>query len=210
MTDDLWKALSEESGKDVKKLMDPWVWKTGYPVISVTEKPGSGSIQLEQHRFLATGDVGIVDDLTLWTCPLNIRTEQGVVEAVLEDRSGSYNVPEDFFMINSDHTGFYRTLYSEDRLEKLAAAAVEGKLTVVDRAGLVADTGALAAAGYTTTSSLLSLISTFRGEKEFGVWQAMLSVITSLQESWTFDDDSVSEWSFIFSGCSTGRRLTPS
>lgn len=37
-TVDLWKALSESSGKDVAALMKSWTRDVGYPLISVVEE----------------------------------------------------------------------------------------------------------------------------------------------------------------------------
>ncbi|KAG7109061.1 Alanine/arginine aminopeptidase like protein [Verticillium longisporum] len=54
-TEALWSALSEASGKDVNKLMGPWISKIGHPVLTVAEQPNQ--ISIKQSRFLSTGDV---------------------------------------------------------------------------------------------------------------------------------------------------------
>jgi len=51
-TDDLWAAVNEASETDIKALIDPWILKMGYPVLTVAEEPGQISIQ--QKRFLSS------------------------------------------------------------------------------------------------------------------------------------------------------------
>ena len=51
-TNDLWVAVSEASGRDIKVLIDPWILRMGYPVLTVAEEPGQISIQ--QKRFLSS------------------------------------------------------------------------------------------------------------------------------------------------------------
>ena len=45
-TEDLWAALSEESGKDISKVASIWTKKVGYPVVTVTESADGNSDQL--------------------------------------------------------------------------------------------------------------------------------------------------------------------
>ena len=49
-TDDLWAALSETSGKDVKGFMGVWTKEVGYPVVSLSR--AEGKLVLQQARFL--------------------------------------------------------------------------------------------------------------------------------------------------------------
>ena len=68
-TSDLWSALSQASGQDVNALMDPWIRKIGFPVLTVGEEPGQ--IGIKQSRYLSTGDVKPEEDqplikLTRW------------------------------------------------------------------------------------------------------------------------------------------------
>ena len=72
-----------------------------------------------------------------------------------------------FFKLNADHSGIYRTSYSPERLNKLGEAAKQGLMSVEDRAGMIADAGALSAAGYQKTSGLLSLLDGFKSEDQF-------------------------------------------
>ena len=73
------------------------------------------------------------------------------------------------FKLNANHSGIYRVAYTPERLHKLGAVAHShpGFLSVEDRAGLVADAGALSSSGYSKTTGLLNLISLWKDEEEF-------------------------------------------
>ena len=192
-TGDLWAALSEASGKDVEKVMDIWTKQVGYPVVTVKENPSNRSIIVSQNRFLRTADVKPDEDKTLYPVFLGLRTEKGVDEdATLYTRDKEIRLPDmDFFKLNADHSGIYRTSYTPERLQKLGQAAKSGKLTVEDRAGMIADTGALSAAGYQKTSGTLSLIKEFDQESEKVVWDEIVTRIGAIRSAWIFEDEKI-------------------
>ncbi|KAF2098761.1 hypothetical protein NA57DRAFT_39769 [Rhizodiscina lignyota] len=194
-TGDLWAALSDASGKNVDKVMDIWTKNVGFPVVTVTEDDKAGSIHVKQNRFLRTADVKPEEDKVLYPVFLGLRTKDGVAEELtLNDRESSYKVKDlDFFKLNADHSGIYRTSYSPRRLQKLGEAAKQGLLSVEDRAGMIADAGTLAAAGYQKTSGILSLLQGFNTESEYVVWDEMLTRIAALKAAWIFEDQKVKD-----------------
>ena len=194
-TTDLWAALSDASGKDVKNVMEIWTKHVGFPVVTVTEDATKNEIHVKQNRFLRTADVKPDEDKVLYPVFLGLRTKQGVNENLtLTDRETSFKLKDmDFFKLNADHSGIYRTSYSPERLEKLGQAARKGLLSVEDRAGMIADAGALAASGYQRTSGILSLLQGFKDEPEFVVWDELLSRIGSIRSAWAFEDEAVKD-----------------
>jgi len=194
-TGDLWAALSDASGKELEKVMDIWTKNVGFPVVTVTEDEKAGSIHVKQNRFLRTADVKPEEDKTLFPVFLELRTKEGVNrELTLTSRESDFKVKDlDFFKLNADHSGIYRTSYSPERLQKLGVAAKQGLLTVEDRAGMIADAGALAASGYQKTSGILSLLESFKTEPEFVVWSEITARIGTLRSAWTFEDEAVQE-----------------
>lgn len=187
-TGDLWAALSAASGKDVSKVMDIWTKHVGYPVVTVTE--GNGEIHVKQNRLLRTADVKPEEDKILYPVFLGLRTKNGIDESlVLSKREDTFKVEDtDFFKLNADHTSIYRTSYTPERLEKLGKAARDGLLSVEDRAGMIADAGALAASGYQKTSGVLNLLKGFDSESEFVVWNEILARLSAIQGAWVFED----------------------
>jgi aminopeptidase 2 len=192
-TGDLWSALADASGKDVEKVMDIWTKKVGFPVVTVTEKSDENAIHVKQNRFLRTADVTPEEDQTLWPIFLALRTKDGVDRDIaLNTRETEIKVKDlDFFKLNADHSGIYRTSYSPERLTKLGLAAKDGLLTVEDRAGMIADAGSLAASGYQKSSGVLSLLDSFKTEPEFVVWQEITSRISVLRSAWMFEEQPV-------------------
>jgi aminopeptidase 2 len=192
-TGDLWEALSKASGKDVSKSMDIWTKNVGYPVVTVTENESEKSIHVKQNRLLRTADVKPEEDKVLYPVFLGLRTKDGVDEQlVLSEREDNFKIPDfDFFKLNADHTSIYRTSYTPERLEKLGKAANEGLLSVEDRAGMIADAGALASCGYQKTSGVLNLLKGFTGESEFVVWNEIISRLGAIQGAWVFEDKKI-------------------
>jgi aminopeptidase 2 len=190
-TGDLWAALSEASGKDVSTLMDVWTKKIGFPVITVVEDEAKKTVTLEQHRFLRTGDVKPEEDTTIYPVILGMKTKEGVnKDLMLHTRSATFTLPDlSFYKLNSDHCSLFRTSYPTSRLEKLGQAAKQGLLTVEDRAGMIADAGSLAAAGFQRTSGILNLLKSFDTESAYIVWNEILTRINAVRSTWIFEDD---------------------
>ncbi|GME73112.1 unnamed protein product [Ambrosiozyma monospora] len=185
-TEDLWKSLSEVSGKDVEGTMNVWTKKVGYPIVSVKED--GSKVTFEQHRYLTTGDVKPADDETIYPIFLGLKTDAGLDESIVFDkRTLNKDIPDEFFKINGNSTGVYRVSYSPERWAKLGAASA--KLSVEDRIGLVADAGALSVSGYSKTTNLLSLVSGWKEESSFFVWEEILTRIGSLKTAYLFESD---------------------
>lgn len=190
-TDDLWAALSESSGKDVSTLMDIWTKHVGYPVVTVEEDEGEKTITVTQNRFLRTADVRPEEDTTLYPVILGLKTKEGLnKDSMLTTRSATFTLPDlSFYKLNADHCSLFRTSYPTSRLERLGQAARQGLLTVEDRAGMIADAGALAASGYQKTSGLLDLLKSFDRESAYVVWNEILTRISSVRSTWIFEDE---------------------
>ena len=135
-TTDLWSAISEVSGQDVNALMDPWIRKIGFPVLTVGEEPGK--VDVKQTRYLSTGDVKPEDDSTTWWVPLGIEGTKGTegVAAIpfTKKEDVIQDVDDTFYKINKDTTGFYRTNYPPARLEKLGKQTE--RLSLTDKIGM--------------------------------------------------------------------------
>ncbi|OLL24887.1 Aminopeptidase 2 [Neolecta irregularis DAH-3] len=191
-TSDLWDALSLESGKDISRVMSIWTMNVGFPVITVTED--SNSIKLRQTRFLSTGDVKEEDDTVLYWVPLamiNNDTSSHHIESFSEKEVTIPILDLEFYKLNLAHSGIYRTNYPPERLQKLGQAGKRGLLNAEDRAGLVADAGALSASGHSNTSYFLNLVSQWTEESEFVVWGEMLARIGAIKDAWGFQSPEI-------------------
>ncbi|KAI0382042.1 peptidase family M1-domain-containing protein [Hypomontagnella monticulosa] len=192
-TNDLWAALEDASGKPVREIMSIWTKNVGYPVVQVTEDEKDSSIRVKQNRFLRTGDTKPEEDKVLYPVFLGLRTKDGIDESLtLTEREGVFKVKDlDFFKLNANHTSIYRTSYTPERLTKLGLSAKEGLLTVEDRAGMIADAGALSVSGYQKTSGVLNLLKGFDTEESFVVWSEIIARVATVQSAWVFEDAAV-------------------
>lgn len=179
-TDDLWLALSGASGQDVKAFMDPWIRKIGHPVVTVAEEPGQ--ITLRQSRLLKSGDAKAEEDETLWWVPVGLKTGEPakVIHSALQQKEDTIReVDDEFYKINAEQNGFYRTNYPPQRLVKLAAA--REKLSTEDRVGLIGDAAALSISGDATTPALLSFVEGFQQEKSYVVWAQIAASLAKVR-----------------------------
>ncbi|KAJ6541995.1 leucyl aminopeptidase [Mycena vulgaris] len=184
VTSDLWDGISAATGKDVSRLMDNWVTKIGFPLITVTET--SSGIDVRQDRFLDSGPPDAEANETIWNVPLAILTAdkdgRGRVDktAILEQRETSLAIDTSrSFKLNAGTLGVYRVLYTPERLSKIAleAAKEDSIFSLSDRIGLLSDVAELSKAGLTQVSSLLNLVDIWRNESNYMVWSAVLTKI---------------------------------
>ncbi|KAL1406700.1 Aminopeptidase 2 mitochondrial [Vanrija albida] len=190
-TRDLWAGIGEAVGQDIGEVMNNWVLKIGFPVVSV-EELGGGEVKLTQHRFLITGDVKDDEDETVWWIPLEIkavRDGKAAVDhdAVLNERSATFKVDSDVFKLNAETVGVYRVMYSAERLAKLGEQAQQ--FSVDDRVGLVSDAAALTAAGYTKTSGALNLVTALAPhETDYLPFSGIAGFLSGLAGIWWEDE----------------------
>ncbi|EMC96716.1 hypothetical protein BAUCODRAFT_34107 [Baudoinia panamericana UAMH 10762] len=188
-TDDLWAALSKASGQDVKALMDPWIRKIGFPVVTVAEEPGQ--ISVKQSRFLSSGEVQPDEDKTVWWIPVGLKTGPNATDAQREPlttKEDTYrDIDTSFYKLNANQTGFYRTNLPPQRLVELSKAL--DKLSVTDKIGLIGDAAAMAAAGEGKTSAVLAFMEGFTTEENYLVWSEVLSSLGKIRSIFSSDEE---------------------
>nr|POF11406.1 aminopeptidase 1 [Quercus suber] len=188
-TEDLWAALGKASGQDVSNLMNAWIQKIGFPVVTVAEEPGQ--ISVRQSRFLSGGEVQPDEDTTVWWIPMGLKTGPQATDAKREPltvKEDTYrDIDTSFYILNSDQTGFYRTNLPPQRLIELSKTL--DKLSLTDKIGLVADAAALAKSGEGTTAGVLSFIEGFHTETSYLVWSEVLSCLGTIRSIFSSDEE---------------------
>ncbi|QIX02058.1 hypothetical protein AMS68_007575 [Peltaster fructicola] len=183
-TNDLWAALSQASGQDVKAFMDPWISKIGFPVITIGEEPGQ--ITVQQDRFLTSGDVKSEENQTTWWVPLGLKTATGIQHEALTSKENTIrDLNTDFYKINADQTGFYRTNLPPARLASLSGQL--DKLSIPDKIGVIGDAAALAISGAGSTTGVLAFIEGFAQEANYLVWSEILSSLNKIMSVFSGD-----------------------
>ena len=170
-------------------------------ISEVVGAQGGGSLVVEQHRFLSSGDVQAIDDEAIWHVPLNIlhgplkagrsdgaTTSLSMEPIMLTKRRDQFAIPmlhvtEDFVKLNGEQTGFYRVAYPKAMLDRLGAAVTAGLLGPSDRLGILNDVFSLAFALQTPTIDALNLLGTYRDamEQDLIIWMEISGQLGKLK-----------------------------
>jgi len=177
VTKDLWGALSEGSGKDVTSVMDNWVKKMGYPVVTIEETEEPGKFKVSQQRFFSSGPPTEAEDTTVWTINMAYVTSgcSDIKYVDVTQKSQVLTVPgvanaNNWIKFNAGQSGLYRIRYSPVLAKRLGDALQSGALQAADRLGLVEDVFALAFSGMLPLSQALELASHYQNEDDYTVW----------------------------------------
>ncbi|KAF9265642.1 leucyl aminopeptidase [Marasmius fiardii PR-910] len=190
-THDLWKGISESTGQDIVALMDNWITKVGFPVVTVTET--DSGIKVRQDRFLETGIAEGKNNETIWNIPLSILSVKADGKAsidnsaVLDAREKSYPLDTSKpFKLNAGTNGIYRVFYSEERYKKIASelSKADSPFSLEDRLGLISDSFALSKAALTKLSDALTLVDALRDEKEYLAWSGISAGLGGIASVW--------------------------
>ena len=155
----LWQAFEKVSGRPVSKMMHNWTSKPGYPVVKA--KIVNNKLSLSQERFFASPlSKKKVKDKTKWQIPFNVKNNK----------------------VNFGETGFYRTAYSKELLEKLVGPVADKTLSPRDRFGIIRDLFALSEAGTIPTTDTLAFLSAYKKEDNYTVWLEIASGLARLEQ----------------------------
>ena len=187
IADDLWGALEAASSKPVTHFMQDWIGLAGYPIVkaNVTDT----SVQLSQEQFLLNPRGTAQTDI-VWPVPLR----DGEVTHDLFDKAElqlSIEGDVDTYRLNHERSGFYRVVYNDAHLQKLASLVGNGSLSPLDRMGLLSDTFEGAKAGYTPTVQALTLLESYKDEDNSVVWDIMAANLGSIRA--VMNDESLRE-----------------
>jgi puromycin-sensitive aminopeptidase len=182
-TTDLWRALGETSGQPIPAVMDGWIFRPGYPMVTVRTGNGGRSLYFSQRRFTyLPGEAGHPEP---WQVPLALRVHtQGRFTSrrlLLSTSEQRLDLPEppDHVVVNEGGYGFYRVRYAADLLEKLLGRPLDF-LSPIERFNLVNDAWAATLAGLDPIGAYLDLTGRFREETDRNVWTALLASFASL------------------------------
>src|SRR5262247_1014117 len=185
-TVDLWNALGDASGRDIAALMDGWIFKPGFPLVSA--RLDGRQLVLTQQRFTylpeaLTGSTPTPRDQT-WQVPVQVRVTAGgrtsVERRLLAGGETRFDIPDGAgaVLVNEGGHGFYRVRYSTELLKRLLGALPD--LAPIERFNLVNDAWAVTVAGLMGLGDYLELTTRFRGERDRNVWSILLASFGTL------------------------------
>lgn len=175
-TTDLWDALEAASGQPVRRVMDGWIFQGGHPLVTVRHLDAD-TVELSQRRFRYDG----TDDGERWGVPVVMKVFRGddvdTIRALLEDERHSVTVgPHDAVLVNADASGFYRVTYQAEAAAALATLA-PGRISAIERYGLVDDAWAATVSGALDVGDYLRLLEGFAAEDDLSVWSLILATL---------------------------------
>lgn len=174
--DDLWNALSEASGKDVKGLMNTWITQSGYPVVHAALD--GDELVLRQEQFFV-GPHKPSDKL--WPIPLRANLPE--LAELFDERELRIPFTNDaMLLLNSDDTGHYIVNYDDALRQRILASLSAGKLSDIQRAQLLNAQLMLARGGVISSASLIELLPLYGDEQNEKVWETMALTIADLKK----------------------------
>jgi puromycin-sensitive aminopeptidase len=182
-TSDLWIALGGASNQPIPEIMDGWIFRPGYPMVTVRREDGGQRLSFSQRRF--TYLAGGTNASDVWKVPINFRVsvngEVRNLRLLLSTREARVELPgrPDWVVANEGGHGFYRVRYAPDLVETLAGRPFD-VLAPVERFNLINDAWAAALAGLSPVGEFLDLTARLRGETDRNVWAALLASFASL------------------------------
>jgi len=183
--DDLWRALSSASGKDISEFMNIWISQSGYPVLSATQQ--SDVVTLAQEQFFV-GPHSASDKL--WPIPLNSSCDE-MPDMLTEQEitvKRSHTTPLRF---NVGDTAHFITHYDAALLAQIIQEIEKGNLTPLDRLQLLNEHTLLARAGIISSAELIPLLDAYRTEETEAVWDIIAMTVGELKKF--VEGDEVSE-----------------
>ncbi len=170
---DLWAALSRSSQKNISEFMNPWLERSGFPVLTVTQK--GKQLTISQEHFSDNPDKADKD--RVWPVPLFANRPD--VPDLLDTKSITTTLDtDDFVLINREGQGHYIVRYTEEAHRTHVMSLVKAqKISTIDRLMLLNDSSMLGRAGYQPFVETLELLESYVNETEESVWGVMSLVI---------------------------------
>jgi len=193
-TGDLWSALGEAASAPIPTVMDGWIFRPGYPLVSA--RIDGGRLVLTQQRFTylpsppaplpwRPAPAQVDTSSRGWQIPVQVRVDGAggadVQRVLLGEGEARLPLPSGFtsVLVNEGGHGFYRVRYDGQLLDRLLARLTEG-LAPIERFNLVNDTWAAAVAGLVPLTQYLEMLTRFGGERDRNVWTVLLSSFHAL------------------------------
>jgi len=171
--DDLWEALGKASGKDVAAFMKPWLERSGYPVVTVSQE--GPEVTISQKHFLL--DPAKADESRIWPVPL-LSDGKDVPELLTTKTTDVKLSSDDYIHLNRHASGHYIVHYTNpEHVKAIGERARDGKLDDSERLFLLHDSSMLARAGINSLADTLNLLQYYEDETSEPVWDIMALVI---------------------------------
>ena len=178
VSDDLWREVHALSSVPVLAIEKSFTLQAGVPLIDVKE--GDGSVALSLGRYSTDPALG---SAASWRVPVVALTADGQVRRAIVTAEDTVTMHVGAMrteapLINAGQTGYYVVRYEPTMFRELRDRFP--KLRAEDQVGLLADTWALASAGYSSMASVLELTGALPSDADPSVWAFACYRLTEL------------------------------
>jgi len=173
---DLWRALSDSSGKDIAQLMDSWVSTPGFPVVYASVS--GDTLQLEQNQFFVGPHA---ESQTIWPIPLNSLSSE--LPLLMESKNieipytGGHSI-----RLNDGDASHFITKYDDVLFASILQDIRENAMTPINKMQVLNEAMLLARAGTASSASLIDLLDAFADETSEPVWGVMAATVAELRK----------------------------
>ncbi|MFP5275633.1 MAG: M1 family metallopeptidase [Acidobacteriota bacterium] len=176
---DFWSAQTTASGKPIDKVMESMVVQPGVPMLSFSA-PRGGQVQVQQQRFFLNGGTPEASQQK-WTLPVCFQTAGGSQDCqLLTPSTTSLKAPAGpLFFANAEAKGYYRSAYAPAQY-KAIVAAVETRLTPVERISFAGDEWARVRANQSSVGDFLNLAAALKADPYPGVLSQVSAAFSSV------------------------------
>jgi len=167
------KDLYDFLGDEIKGIMDPYVTKKGFPLITVEEN--ENELILTQKRFTA----GFESEDELWNIPIRIKWIDGTnneTAFVMREKKMTIERKSALYKLNDEAYGFYRVKYPDQTFEDLLNLKDITKPNLIN---LYSDAFALIKNKDLDLEIVLRSVEKLKNEDDYEV---LYLVLTSLEE----------------------------
>lgn len=189
-TNDLWNALEDVTEINISHLMDSWTKNKGYPILTMNDNIHNNIIKLSKIKYNATGpnDEDYSND-NLWVLPLNIIDPYSVGEnnseykpqtIVMTHPSTIIKDPGTWIKLNHNQTGFYKTKYCKQILDRLKEPIQNKFLNTIDRGEIIMNLFSFSECGYCQTIEALDFLDSYMYEKEPYILSGIVNGINNI------------------------------
>ncbi len=169
---DLWASLSQVSNLDIGAFMEPWLTRSGFPLVSITQE--KNDVTLQQEQFL--DDPKKADPERLWPVPLFTNASDQPKAFSSKQQQLKLNGSETM-LIDEEARGHYLVRYVTDAQKQAVVDMVRSRrLSEPDRLMLLNGGSMLAKAGYEPYGNVLAMLDAYRAETSEPVWDIMALV----------------------------------
>lgn len=170
---DLWAALTEACGKDIAAFMNPWLTRSGFPILSISQE--DASVTLSQEQFL--DDPAKADTDRLW--PIPTFSNAATFPELFDDRERTFPLQDDStLLVDTQARGHYIVRYVHEKQQQNVIRMIRSKeLGEPDRLMLLNGSSMMAKAGYEPYGNVLKMLNAYRQESSEPVWDIMSLVI---------------------------------